>query len=141
MITDQCALHALLEQDFRVDLLVAEGDRVAQGAPVLRSRRQPDLVLVAPVAGEVARIELGAGRRLANIQFFHAPEAGRHQHDTSAADGGSDADATRALLLSSGMWPRLRSRPFGRVPKTGEVASAIFVMMIDTRPDAPPPLL
>lgn len=139
-ITDQCALHAQPEEDFRVDLLVAEGDKVAQGAPVLRSRRQPELVLAAPVAGEVATIDLGPGRRLSHIQFFHLPEAGRHRHETAGA-GGSDAAATRALLLSAGLWPRLRSRPFGRIPAPGEAPSAIFVMAVDTRPDAPPPLL
>ena len=114
---------------------------MAQGAPVLRSRREPELVLAAPVAGEVAAIELGPGRRLSSIQFFHAPEAGRHRHDAAAAGGGADAAATRALLLSAGMWPRLRSRPFGRVPAPAEAASAIFVMAVDTRPDAPPPYL
>lgn len=140
-ITDQCALHAQPEEDFRVDLLVAEGDKVAQGAPVLRLRRQPELVLSAPVAGEIAAIDLGPGRRLSHIQFFHAPDAGRHRHDTAAAGGGTDAAATRALLLSAGMWPRLRSRPFGGIPAPGEAASAIFVMAVDTRPDAPPPHL
>ena len=63
-ITDQSALFARPEDDFRIDLLVAEGDRVAQGAPVLRSRRAPELTLVAPVAGEIASIELGRGVEL-----------------------------------------------------------------------------
>lgn len=137
IITDQCALFASPEEDFRIELLVAEGDRVAQGAPVLRSRRHPELVLTAPVAGDVAAIELGPGRRLSHMLFFHVPDAGRHQHSVS----GEDAAATRALLLSAGLWPLFRSRPFGRIPSPGETAAAIFVMALDTRPDAPSPRL
>lgn len=140
-ITDQCALFARPEEDFRVEPLVAEGDRVEQGRPVMRSRRQPALVLTAPVAGEVAAISLGPGRRLSHMLFFHLLEAGRFTHDRSAARGGADPAATRALLLASGMWPRFRSRPFGRMPAPAETASAIFVMAADTRPGAPPPLL
>ncbi|MDP3898665.1 MAG: Na(+)-translocating NADH-quinone reductase subunit A [Mesorhizobium sp.] len=140
-ITDQCALFSQPQDDFRVETLVAQGARVRQGAPVLRSRRQPELTLVAPVAGEVAAIEFGPGRRLVHILFFHLPDAGRHAHDVAAARGGDDAPATRALLLSAGMWTRLRSRPFGRVPAPAEQPSAIFVMALDTRLDAPPPTL
>ena len=120
-------------------MLVAPGDRVAQGAPVLRSRRHGEFVLVAPVAGEVASVELGPARRLSHVLFFHLPEAGRHVHDVAAACEGADAGATRAALLSSGMWPLLRSRPFGRMPRPDEVPAAIVVMAADSRPDAPPP--
>ncbi len=140
-VTDQSALFARPEGDFRIDLLVAEGERVAQGAPVLRSRRDPELTLVAPVAGEIASIELGPGRRLGHVLFFHMPDGGRHIHDISASRSGEHAAATRALLLSAGFWPRLRSRPFGRVPAPSEKPSALFVMAMDTRPDAPPPAL
>ncbi len=141
LITDQCALFARPQDDFRVEMLVAQGSKVAQGAPVLRSRRHPELVLVAPVAGEVAAIDLGPGRRLSHVLFFHNPDAGRHTHDVSAARHGDDAAATRALLLSAGLWPLLRSRPFGRVPLPAEQPATIVVMAVDTRPDAPAPAL
>lgn len=140
-ITDQSAIFARPEDDFRIDLLVAEGDRVAQGAPVLRSRRNPELTLVAPVAGEVAAIELGPGRRLSHVLFFHIPAGGRYVHDVGASRGGEVVATTRALLLAGGLWPRLRSRPFGWVPKPSETPSALFVMTLDTRPDAAPPAL
>lgn len=136
-IIDQSALFASPADDFRVEMLVAPGDRVAQGAPVLRSRRNPELALVAPVAGDVAAIDLGPGRRLAQVLFFHDAEAGRHEHDVSAAREGGDPAATRAALLAGGLWPFFRSRPFGRIPLPDEEPAAIFVMAADTRPDAP----
>lgn len=140
-ITDQSALFSRPQDDFRVDLLVAEGEQVVQGAPVLRSRRDPELTLAAPVAGDVASVELGPGRRFSHMVFFHMPDGGRHVYDVGASRRGEDAAATRALLLSAGMWTRLRSRPFGRVPGSAEKPSAIFVMALDTRPDAPSPAL
>ena len=140
-ITDQCTLFARPEQDFRVDMLVNPGEEVAQGAPVLRSRRHPSLTLVAPVAGTVAGVDLGPGRRLSQVLFFHLPDGERHVHDVRAAENGTNASATRSLLLSAGLWTYLRSRPFGRLPSPDETPAAIFVMALDTRPDAPPPAL
>lgn len=140
-ITDQCALFSRPDEDDRVDMLVSAGDKVAQGAPVLRSRRHPELVQVAPAAGQVAAVELGPGRRLSHVTIFHEPAAGRFTHDVAAARAGGDAAALRAVLLSAGLWPQFRSRPFGRVPPPAEQPSAIFVMALDTRPDAPPPRL
>jgi len=140
-ITDQSALFARAEDDFRVDVLVSPGKQVAQGAPVLRSRRHPALALVAPVAGDIATIDLGPGRRLSQAVFFHVPGAGRHVHDIAAARGGGDAVATRAALLAAGLWPCFRSRPFGRIPLPAEEPAAILVMAADTRPDAPAPRL
>ncbi len=136
-ITDECALTARPADDFRVEPLVREGDLVQQGAPVLRSRREPDVMVTAPVPGRVAEIALGPGHRLSSIKFFHEPGAGRRQFDPTGAE--DDSDRLRALLLASGLWRRLRSRPYGRVPPVAEDPSAIFVMAIDTRPLAPDP--
>ena len=140
-ITDQCALFARPDDDLRVDMLVAVGDRVAQGAPVLRSRRYPELTIVSPVAGEVASVELEPGKRLSHVLFFHDADGDRHRHDLSGVRGNDNPQAVRAALLSAGLWSLLRTRPFGRVPLPQERPAAIFVMALDTRPDAPPPRL
>lgn len=140
-ITDQSALCAREEDDFRVDMLVDAGARVEQGAPVLRSRRHNELMLVAPVAGEVASVDLGPGKRLSQVVFFHASGNGRRTYDVAALRSGANPAEIRAALLSSGLWPLLRSRPFGRFPLPGEVPAAIVVMAADTRPGASPPAL
>jgi Na+-transporting NADH:ubiquinone oxidoreductase subunit A len=48
-----------------------------------------------------------------------------------------DADAVRALLLESGLWTALRTRPFSRVPSPTSSPRALFITAIDTRPHAP----
>lgn len=140
-ITDQCALFVRPDDDLRVDMLVAVGDRVAQGAPVLRSRRYPELTMVAPVAGEVAAVDLGPGKRLSQVLFFHDAAGDRHRHHLSGARLPDSPEAMREALLSAGLWPLIRTRPFGRVPLPQERPAAIFVMALDTRLDAPPPQL
>jgi len=60
------------------------------------------------------------------------------RHDIS---GAADVGALRSLMQAAGVWPLLRRRPFGGMPAPGETPAAIVVMAIDTRPDAPDPLL
>ena len=140
-ITEEAGLTATWEEDFRVEPLVDEGDRVAQGAPVLRSRRYPEIVVTAPMACRVAKIGLNAGRRLSRIVFYSESDAGRHEFDTRAAKGLDDPAAVRAALQESGLWRNFRSRPFGREPHPAETPTAIVVMAVDTRPAAPDPRL
>jgi Na+-transporting NADH:ubiquinone oxidoreductase subunit A len=138
-ITEEAAITARPDEDFRVDLLVREGDRVAQGAPVLRSRRYPEIVVTAPMAARIATIDLGPGRRLSQMVFFREPEGGRHEFKKPAGGLDDDSEEIGSILLESGLWQALRSRPFGRVPTPDERPTAIMVMALDTRPDAPDP--
>jgi Na+-transporting NADH:ubiquinone oxidoreductase subunit A len=140
-ITEEAGLTAGWDDDFRVDSLVAEGDRVAQGAPVLRSRRHPEIVVTAPMAARVAKIGLNAGRRLSRIVFFSEADAGRHEFDIRTAKMLDDPASVRTALQDSGLWRILRSRPFGQEPLPEEKPVAIVVMALDTRPAAPDPRL
>lgn len=140
-ITEEAGLTAAWDDDFRVEPLVAEGDRVAQGAPVLRSRHYPEIVVTAPMAARVAKIGLNAGRRLSRIVFYAESDAGRHSFDTRAANSLDQPAEVRTALQASGLWSAFRSRPFGREPVPAEVPTAIVVMALDTRPGAPDPRL
>lgn len=42
-------------------------------------------------------------------------------------------------LLTCGLWPSLRTRPYGKVPVPGSVPSSIFVQAVDTNPLAADP--
>ncbi len=140
-ITEEAGLTAAWDDDFRVEPLVAEGDRVAQGAPVLRSRRHPEITVAAPMAARIARIGLDAGHRLSRIIFYLESDAGRHAFDTRAAKALDDPAAVRGALQEAGLWRVFRSRPFGQEPRPNETPAAIVVMALDTRPAAPDPRL
>jgi len=138
-LTEEAAVSASVSEDMRVDLLVAQGDLVAQGAPVLSLRRYPEIRLVAPMAGRVARIELGPGHRLSQLVLFREAGGDRFRHDIPAWQDAADDMSLRAALQGSGLWRAFRSRPFGRLPPPSERPAAIFVMALDTRPGAPDP--
>jgi Na+-transporting NADH:ubiquinone oxidoreductase subunit A len=131
-LTAEAALTPNLTEELRVDLLVAEDAQVAQGQPVLRLRASPNIMLVAPMAGRVARIEFLPGHRLSQLVFFQDDHHNRHAFDVKSA-------ALPSVLQAAGLWRAFRSRPFGRMPRAQETPAAIFVMGIDTTPDAPPP--
>ncbi|MGO4906775.1 Na(+)-translocating NADH-quinone reductase subunit A [Pseudorhodobacter sp. W20_MBD10_FR17] len=131
-LTPEAALTASPNEGLRVELMVAEDAQVAQGQPVLRLRAAPDVALVAPMAGRITRVDLLPGHRLSQLVVFQDEHNNRHAFDTKSL-------ALPALLQSSGLWHRILSRPFGRMPRATETPAAIFVMGIDTTPDAPPP--
>ena len=145
LITDEAGLSVDALADLRVEPLVARGDLVRQGAPVLRDRRYPECVITAPMASRVTELEIGAGRRLGSMVFSAEERQEQHRYDTRAAsadvDGKAGADALRALLQESGLWRRFTARPFGRVPTGEATPAAIFVMAVDTRPLAANPRL
>lgn len=145
VITAEAGLNLDPLIDIRIEALVQPGETVALGTPILKDRRHPEWVVTAPMGGRVAQLELGAGRRQANLLIHHDEKVKPHQFDVRAAraegDRGNGDNALRELLQSSGLWMRFRSRPFGRVPAGDAIPSMIMVIAVDTRPLAPDPRL
>ena len=56
-----------------------------------------------------------------------------------SAVGDLDREAIVALLVESGAWTALRTRPYSKVPATDSTPAAIFVNAMDTNPHAPLP--
>ena len=137
-ITVEAALTPDFGEELRVTQLVDENTSVAQGQPLLKLRAAPGIALVAPMAGRVGRIDLHPGHKLSQLVLFHEANGDRHQYETRS--GASGATGLRTLLQACGLWRAFRSRPFGRMPKTDETPAAIFVMGVDSKPDAPAPL-
>lgn len=138
-ITEEAAVTVAPGETLRVDVVAPEETIVAQGAPVARLRDHPDIALVAPMAGRVARVGLRPGRRLSEIVLFREAGGDRQEQDLSGVEG--SGAGVRRLMQGAGLWPRLRRRPFGRMPPAEERPAAIFVMAADTRPLAPDPAL
>ena len=144
-ITAEAGLLLGPQMHLRAEPLVQLDDLVKQGQPILRDRRRPECVVTAPMSGRVIALEIGAGRRLASLVIAAADNVEPHIHDARSAmddlSGGSGSDALRALLQDAGLWMRIRSRPFGRVPSGEARPAAIFVAAADTRPLAADPRL
>ncbi|NDY94720.1 Na(+)-translocating NADH-quinone reductase subunit A [Wenzhouxiangella limi] len=124
----------------RPTLHVAEGDRVRRGQLLFEDKKNPGVRYTAPAAGRIQAIHRGEKRFMQSVVI--EPGDGGDE-DFSAFRPGSAArlapEAVRALLIESGEWTALRTRPFGQVPAIDSVPAAIFVRVIDTHPLAPDP--
>jgi len=123
-------------------MLVREGDRVLRGTPLFEDKRAPGVRHTAPAAGTVAAIHRGEMRAFQSLVIDVDPADGPDAQVGFASFAGGaadalDAGAVRALLVESGMWTALRTRPFSRVPAPSSMPHAIFVTAMDTHPHAP----
>lgn len=118
---------------------VAPGDLVRRGQLLFEDKSTPGVRHTSPAAGTVRAINRGERRAFHSLVI----EVGNEdltdaQLAFSSYSGGApqalNADAVRALLLESGLWTALRTRPYSRVPAADSSPHALFITAIDTRP-------
>lgn len=127
--------------------LVQQGDTVKRGQALFEDKKTPGVVHTAPAAGKIVAINRGDRRALLSvvIELNENERGGKTGEDDRVAldayRGGDtasyDRDAMRALLVESGLWTALRTRPFSRTPKLDTEPYAIFVTAMDSNPLAP----
>ena len=121
-------------------MAVAEGDRVKLGQLLFTDKKTEGVRYTAPASGVVSAINRGARRVLQSVVIDidgdEAESFGTHSVEQAA---GLDAAAIREILIASGQWTALRTRPFSKVPAVDGEASAIFITAMDTHPLAPDP--
>lgn len=142
---------ALLGDDYpglRPTMHVKEGDDVRRGQLLFEDKKSPGVGYTSPGAGRVAAIHRGerrafrslvidldasdrSGRAGAADQVRFESHSGKHPNQLGREE-------VQALLLESGEWTALRTRPFGRVPSKDTTPHSIFVTAMDTNPLAPP---
>ncbi len=121
---------------------VAAGDGVRTGQLLFEDKKTPGVRYTSPGTGTVAAVNRGAKRALQSVVIQLDP--------SDRGDGGVQFSAfidrhpssmsrneVSDLLLESGMWTALRSRPFGKVATPGTTPKSIFVTAMDTNPLAP----
>lgn len=141
------AIHSvgILGADYaglRLRALVAGGDAVETGQPVLEDRTRPALRVTSPGAGRVQAIHQGERRSIESVVIaLGAGGERRFEAHEPRALGALPRAALVEQLCASGLWCALRARPFGKIPDPGTEPAAIFVTAIDTHALAPPPEL
>lgn len=139
------AAVALLAEDYvglKPTFHVAEGDEVARGALLFEDRATPGVRFTAPAAGRVAAIHRGARRAFVSLVIALEAAGGAEPEVTFTRFRAAPPESlSRAeivdLLVESGLWTALRTRPFSRVPSPEAAPEALFVTAIDSRPHAP----
>jgi len=131
---------ALVGDDYphmKPTMLVQVGDRVRCGQPVFTDKKNEGVTFTAPGTGEVIAVNRGEKRKFESLVIrledgepvtFCEPESDITSF--SAAE-------LRKLLIDSGLWCALRTRPYGKIPAVDSEPSSLFVTAIDTAPLAP----
>ena len=130
---------AILGRDFpgvKFELLAEQGRPVKAGEALLRDRHRPAIVFTSPISGTLASINRGARRSLVSLTVIGDDGDRAVVFDVPGKPG---RDQIRRLMLESGLWPSLRTRPFGHIPDPTGEPKALLVTAIDSEPLAPDP--
>ena len=136
-------VFALKPSDFygidRPKLLVAEGDAVKAGSPLMFDKMQPDVKFTAPVSGEVVEIKRGKKRKLLEIKVLADKQLEYLDFKKYTVSDLSNLTREEILsnLLPSGIWPRFIQRPYGVIANPEDKPKAIFISSFDSHPLAP----
>jgi Na+-transporting NADH:ubiquinone oxidoreductase subunit A len=133
---------ALLGPDYvgmRPTMRVQEGDTVRLGQVLFEDKKTPGVLYTAPASGTVQAIHRGPQRSFESLVIDVAPQGADHNAirfpDFSlAALARLPREDVVKILLDSGLWTALRTRPYSKVPAPDAQAAAIFVNVMDTHP-------
>ena len=141
-VTSSRPVHfvALVGDDYpgmKPTMLVAPGDKVRCGQPVFTDKKNQGVIFTAPGSGEIAAVNRGPKRKFESliIELNDEPPVSFCPEGSDAAD--FSQNQLRKLLVDSGLWCALKTRPFGKIPAIDAAPSSLFITALDTAPLAP----
>jgi len=120
---------------FTPKLLVNEGDTVSIGTPLLASKKDTRIIIASPIQGTVKSILRGEKRVIEAI-VIQAQEDAPDKQIIDFDEPNTSNDLIR-LLLSTGLWPMIRQRPFSTIASPDQLPKALFISCFDSAPLAP----
>lgn len=133
---------ALLGDDYvgmKPSLEVKEGDSVKLGQVLFTDKKTPGIKYTSPAAGRVLEIKRGKKRKFLSLVI--QIEGNEEITFESFSEGnltGLGREKVQEILINSGMWTSIKSRPIGKVAVPEVTPHSIFVNLMDTNPLAPP---
>ncbi len=136
---------ALVGDDYvgmKPKLAVKVGDSVKQGQLLFEDKKTPGVRYTAPGCGKVVAVNRGAKRKFESIVI----ELDGEEEETFASFSAAqldkvERDEAQQILIQSGLWTVLRTRPYSKVPVPGSVPHSIFVTAMDSNPLAADPAI
>lgn len=135
---------ALLADDYvgmKPTMYVRAGDQVQRGQLLFDDKKTPGVRYTSPASGTVVEVNRGERRAFQSVvveldegEVSGSPSSVKFESYTAKPIADLDGEQAKALLLESGLWTALRSRPFGRVANPADDPAAIFVTAMDTNP-------
>lgn len=119
-------------------MLIKEGDDVITGQPLFEDKKNKGIIFTSPGTGTVYSINRGEKRKFESIviQLSRSDETTKFCDPTESPEGLS-AEGLRKLLIDSGLWTTIRTRPYGKNPAITSNPTSLFITAMDSTPLAP----
>ncbi len=116
-------------------LEVRPDTEVLAGSPLFYDKLRPEIKFTSPVSGRVVFVERGDRRKMLEVIV---EKNGNGYVDFRKANPENLSDKQiKEHLLSSGLWPAIRQRPYHVVANPNDRPKSIFISGFDTAPLAP----
>ena len=134
---------AILGEEYigmRPTMHVQEGDVVKKGQILFEDKKNPGVMFTAPAAGKVVEVNRGAKRVLQSVVIEIAGEDSETFTKFSQTELGTlESAQVQDILVKSGMWTAIRTRPYSKSPALDSKPHSIFISAMDTNPLAADP--
>lgn len=130
---------ALRPTDFygiRPKMVVRADEEVKAGSPLFFDKYNPEVLFTSPVSGRVLAVNRGERRKILEVVIRAGDQMEYVEFDKADPQSLSREDIVRSLL-KSGLWPLIRQRPYGIIPRPDDKPRSIFISGFDTAPLAP----
>ena len=119
-------------------MILREGAKVKRGTPVFHDKASPEIVFTSPVSGVVKEIRRGY-RRVITDYVIEVDGDDKESFKTYSLSElqSAEGEAIRELLLGSGLWAMLRTRPLNKVARPEQKPQAIIIAGHETGPAQP----
>lgn len=136
LISDVVALIPDHYHGITPKLMVKEGDVVKAGSPVFHDKAVAEMNFVAPVSGKIIGVNRGERRKVLSITI--APDA-KTTYETFNVTSLEklNGEEIKAQLLTAGIWPFIKQRPYDVIANPTKSPKAIFISTFDSAPLAP----
>ena len=124
----------------RPTMFVQVDDTVKKGQVLFEDKKNPGVKFTAPAAGKVVAINRGAKRVLQSVVIaLEGDEQETFDKFEVSQLGSIEREKVEQILVDSGLWTGIRTRPFSKIPALGSQPHSIFVSVMDTNPLAADP--
>jgi len=130
------ALNLAPFSDVKFKILVKEGP-VKLGQVIAECKTHPEIKFVAPAGGVVTEVKRGLKRRLLDVIIETSKKEAVVKHKTLDPENASKEEIL-SMLCKSGLFPKIRMRPFNLMAIPTDTPKSIFVKAVNSAPYQPP---
>ncbi len=117
-------------------LMVKTDSLVKAGEALFYNKYHPEVIFTAPVGGKIVSVNRGERRKVLEVVIETDLKAGSVEF-IKADPVSLSSEKVKEQILSSGLWPFIKKRPYGIIASPSEKPISIYISTFDTAPLAP----